>query len=158
MDFLKAGEDLPFVNIAVDKSQNLIMLTRWNNHVYVCDNLGNLKFQFERDGSYLLILSISKNNDIMIRSGDDRAVLTYSTEGNLKSTIKLPEGHAVRRVAFHHGICKITVLTYVEKEESLFLLGYSETGELENSVFFCKLELLLSIDMKSHPSGPIVVQ
>ena len=152
LDFLDAGEDLPYVNIAVDKNQNLIMITRRNNQVYVCDNLGNLKFQFERDGSSVRGLSISKNNDIMIKSGDERAVLTYSTEGNLKSTIKLPEGHKVRQVAFHHGICKIIVLTYVEKEDSFFLLGYSETGELENSVFFCKRESFLGMDMKSHPT------
>jgi hypothetical protein len=157
LDFLEAGEDLPFVNIAVDKNQNLIMLTRWNNQVYVCDNLGNLKFQFERDGSLVRILSISKNNDIMIGSGDYRAVLTYSTEGNLKSTIKLPEGHEVWRVAFHHGICKIIVLTYVKKEDSFFLLGYSESGQLENSVFFRKRDSW-EVEMKSYPSGPIAVK
>ena len=146
-------------NIAVDKNQNLIMITVLNNQVCVCDNLGNLKFQFERDGSWLRGLSISKNNDIMIASDDQRAVLTYSTEGNLKSTIKLPEGHEVWQVAFHHGICKIIVLTYVEKEDSWFLLGYSETGELENSVFFCKRDIYWqNIDMKSHPSGPIAVR
>ncbi len=127
------------MNIAVDKNQNLIMITDWNNQVadwnhqvHVCDNLGNLKFQFERDGSSRRSFSISKNNDIMIKSNDERAVLTYSTEGDLKSTIKLPKGHEVARVAFHHGICKIIVLTYVRKEESSFLFGYSETGELEN--------------------------
>ena len=157
LDFLEAAENYPNVNIAVDKNQNLILLTDWNIQVYVCDNLGNLKFQFERDGSWLGSLSISKNNDIMIRSDDNRAVLTYSTEGNLKSTIKLPEGHIVCRVAFHHGICKIIVLTYVEKEDSFFLLGYSETGELENSVFFRKGDSW-DVEMKSHPSGPIVVQ
>ena len=158
LDCLDAGEGIPYMNIAVDKNQNLILIIDWNNQVYVCDNLGNLKFQFERDGSYLPSLSISKNNDIMIVSDDERAVLTYSTEGNLKSTIKLPEGHEVWRVAFHHGICKIIVLTYVQKEASLFLLGYSETGELENSVFFCKRGSILNIDIKSHPSGPIAVQ
>ena len=159
LDFLDAGEDLPYMDIAVDKNQNLIMLTHWNNQVYVCDNLGNLKFQFEQDGSSWHNLSISKNNDIMIASDDIRAVLTYSTEGNLKSTIKLPEGHKVRQGAFHHGICKIIVLTRVEKEDSLFLLGYSETGELENSVFFCKGDIYWqNIDMKSHPSGPIAVK
>ncbi len=149
-------------NIAVDKNQNLIMITDWNNQVYVCDNLGNLKFQFERDGRWLRSLSISKNNDIVIESGDLRAVLTYSTEGNLKSTIKLPEGHEVRRVAFHHGICKIIVLTYVRKEESWFLLGYSESGELENSVFFCKKDpkhsTYMYVNVKSHPSAPFAVR
>ncbi len=161
LDFLEVGEDAPYVNIAVDKNQNLIMLTAWINQVYVCDNLGNLKFQFKRDGPWQRSLSISKNNDIMIVSDDERAVFTYSTEGNLKSTIKLPEGHEVEQVAFHHGICKIIVLTFVEKVESYFLLGYSETGELENSVFFRKKhsdEYSWDMYMKSHPSGPIAVQ
>ena len=36
---------LPHVIIAVDKNQNLIVLTNWNNQVYVCDNFGKLKFQ-----------------------------------------------------------------------------------------------------------------
>ena len=156
LDFLDAGEIPSYVNIAVDKNQNLIMITLYNNQVYVCDNLGNLKFQFERNGSSLRSLSISKNNDIMIRSDDHRAVFTYSTEGNLKSTIKLPEGHGVIQVAFHHSTCKIIVLTYVWKEESSFLLGYSETGELENSVFFCK-GYPSEVNLTSHPSGPIAV-
>ena len=161
LDFLEEAGKYPYVNIAVDKNQNLIMLTSWNNQVYVCDNLGNFKFQFDRDGIWLRRLSISKNNDIMIGSRDHRAVLTYSTEGNLKPTIKLPEGHEVEQVAFHHGICKIIVLTYVEKEDSFFLLGYSETGELGYSVFFCKRDTLKywwDIDMNSHPSGPIAVK
>ncbi len=157
LDFLHSGKAFSFVNIAVDKNQNLIMITNWNNQVYVCDNLGNLEFQFEGDGSLLRCLSISKNNDIMIGSEDGRAVLTYSTEGNLKSTIKLPKGHKVVRVAFHHGICKIIVLTRVKKKDSCFLLGYSETGEVENSVFFCKGHWSV-VGIKSHPSGPIAVK
>ncbi len=52
LDCLDGEVAFPDVNIAVDKNQNLIMITRWNNQVYVCDNLGNLKFQFERGGSY----------------------------------------------------------------------------------------------------------
>ena len=161
LDFLDAAPGDTEVNIAVDKNQNLIMITNRNNQVYVCENLGTLKFQFERDGDGLRSLSISKNNDIMIGSDDGRAVHTYSTEGNLKSTIKLPEGHEVRQVAFHHGICKIIVLTRVRKEDSWFMLSYSQSDELENSVFFCKgdtLKYWSDIDIKSHPSRPIVVK
>jgi hypothetical protein len=97
----------------------------------------------------------------MIVSDDCSAVQIYSTEGNLKSTIKVPEGHEVAEVTFHHGICKIIVLTSVEKQDSSwFLLGYSETGEPQNSVFFRKLGQWInsfSICMKSHPSGPVAV-
>jgi hypothetical protein len=158
LDFLDGGK-YSHVNIAVDKNQNLIMLTNWNDQVYICENTGKLKFQFKRDGDHLRSLSISNNNDIMIVSDDLSAVQIYSTEGNLKSTIKVPEGHQALRVAFHHGICKIIVLTYVEEQDSWFLLGYSETGELENSMFFRKRdqEYWWNVRIKSHPSGPVAI-
>jgi hypothetical protein len=155
LDFLDG--EYKYVKIAVDKNQNLIMLTDWNDQVYICETTGKLKFQFKRDGDDLRSLSISNNNDIMIVSDDRRAVQIYSTEGNLKSTIKVPVGHQAQRVAFHHGICKIIVVTYVEKQDSWFFLGYSETlSELENSVFFCK-GYGWQTNMKSHPSGPVAV-
>ena len=156
LDFLCTEKYTP-LNIAVDKNQNLIMLTALNNQVHVCDNTGKLKFQFQRDGSWLRSLSISNNNnDIMIVSNDHRAIHTYSIEGDLKSTIKLPDGHEAYDVAFRHSICKIIVLTYVKKEDSYFLLSYSETGELKNSVLFCKG--YAGVELKSHPSGPVAVR
>ena len=63
-------------------------------------------------------------------------------------------------VAFHHDICKKIVSTYVKREDSFFLLSYSETDELENSVLFCKKNpevYILDTEMKSHPSGPVAV-
>ena len=147
-----------YLRIAVDENQNLYMITFSDNQVYVCDNEGKLKFKFERDGDSLRSLSISNNNDVMIVSYDRRAVQIYTTEGNLKSTIKVPESHEARRVAFHHGMCKIIVLTWVGKQDSCFILSYSETGKLENSVFFCKGNPWENhLEMKSHPSGPVVV-
>ena len=147
-----------YLRIAVDKNQNLYMITFSDKQVYVCDNEGKLKFKFERDGDSLRSLSISNNNDVMIVSYDRRAVQIYTTEGNLKSTIKVPESHEARRVAFHHGMCKIIVLTWVGKQDSCFILSYSETGKLENSVFFCKGNPWENhLEMKSHPSGPVVV-
>ena len=133
LDFLDA-RGCPYVKIAVDKNQNLIM---GSDKVYVCDNLGNLKFQFEKDGGCVRSLSISKNNDIIIVSDDERAIRTYSTEGNLKFTIKVPKGHEVDQVAFQHGSCRVIVLTYVKKDKSRFLLCYYKSGELENSVLLC---------------------
>jgi hypothetical protein len=59
-------------------------------------------------------------------------------------------------VLFHHGICKIIVLTCVEEQDSWFLLGYSATGELEKSMFFHKGGYW-GIEIKSHPSGPVTV-
>ena len=157
LDFLD-GVECPYVMIAVDKNENLYMITNWNNQVYVCDNQGKLKFKFTRDGDYLHSLSISNNNDVMIVSYDRRVVQIYKTEGNLKSIIKVPEGHEAWNVAFHHGMCKIVVLTRVKKQDSWFILSFSETGELENSVFFRKRDPEGNyLDMKSHPSGPVVV-
>jgi hypothetical protein len=159
-DFLLDNDgEYVYVKIAIDKNQNLIMHTHWNDQVYICENTGKLKFQFKRDGDNLRSLSISNNNDIMIVSDDLRAVQIYSTEGNLESTIKVPIGLEAQRVAFHHGICKIIVLTYVEKQDSWFLLGYSETGKLENSMFFHKQDpkCWLNMRIKSHPSGPVAV-
>ena len=156
LDFLCTVEwPYEHMNIAVDKNQNLIMVAKWNNQVYVFDNTGKLKFQFQRDGRWLRSMSTSNNNDIMIVSDDCRAIHTYSTEGDLKSTIKLPDGPEALCVAFHHSICKIIVLTYDWNKEFLFLLSYSETGELENSVFFCKGYPW--VELKSHPSRPVAV-
>ena len=160
-DFLHTINMLTRVNIAVDKNQNLIMLTSWNNQVYVCDNSGKLKFQFQRNGDCLRSLSISNNNDIMIVSDCHSAIHTYSTDGDLKSTMKVTDGHEAWHVAFHYGICKIIVLSYAEKEDSYFLINYSKTGELENSVFFCTRNpevFFFDIEMKSHPGGPVVVR
>jgi hypothetical protein len=103
-------------------------------------------------------LGISGQDEIMIPSYDDRAVEIYSAEGNLKSTVKLPEGHEVYGLAFNYVICKIIVLTFVEEKDSYFLLCYTEAGELETTTFFSK-----TIDtddwpkIKSHPSGPVAI-
>ena len=157
LDFFDGG-GYRSVNIAVDENQNLYMITYWDNQVYVCDNAGKLKFKFERDGVCLHSLSISNNDNVMIASDDLSSIQMYTTEGKLKSTIRVPEVHEAWRVAFHHGICKIIVLTYDEEQDSWFILSYSETGELENSLFFRKRHPKRNcINIKSHPSGPAVV-
>ena len=94
----------------------------------------------------------------MIASDDLSAVKIYSIEGNVKFTMKVPEDHEVLRVVFHHGIGKIIVLTYVRKQDSWFLLGYSEKGELENSVFLTKVEYVWQVDIKSHSNGAFAVK
>ena len=156
LDFLDGGRG--FVEIAVDKNQRLIMCRE--NQVYVADNRGELISQFERDGLCTRSLDICNNNDIMIPSDDGSAVEVYSTEGNLKSTVKVPDGHEVKEVAFHHGIGKIIVLTYVSKQDTCFLLSYSETGKLEKSIFLSKRSLKrsrLDASIKCHSSGQFAV-
>ena len=158
LHFLTATDRYPCVKIAVDKNQNLYMITSWDNQVYVCDNAGKLKLKFKRDGDYqrslssCSSLSISNNNDVMIVSDDRSAVQIYTSEGDLKSTIKVPEGHKAWQVAFHHRMCKIIVLTYVWAQESSFMLSYSEKGELENSMLLNKGYHIVG-PLSCHPKG-----
>ena len=157
LDFMKAKSILCLVNIAINKNNNIIMIKGKDSHVYICDNTGKLLHKFEHDSSELPSLSISEQDKIITSSGDLKAMVTFSEEGNLKSTVKLPEGHKIRGVAYHYVIRKIIVLTYVYKNMSYFLLCYTEAGDLETSTFFCKRINLEFIKITSHPSGPVAV-
>ena len=156
LHFLTTTNGLPYVKFAVDQNQNLYMITGWDNQVYVCDNAGKLKLKFKRDGHDARNFSISNNNDVMIVSDDLSAVQIYTSEGDLKSTIKVPGGHEAWRVAFHQGMCKIIVLTRVWKQDSWFIFSYSETGELENSVLLHKGDD--DRGLWCHPKGPCAFQ
>ena len=145
------------VMIAITKNNNIVMIQYGDPQVYICDNSGKLKHKFQR-GSRFPCLGICAQDEIMVSSDDDQTVEIYSEEGNLKSTIELPEGHLVNGVAFHYAIWKIIVLTYVERNDSNFLLCYTEAGELETTTFFAKrigVEYWLMIN--SHPSGPVAI-
>ena len=147
-----------YVKIAITKNNNIVMVRYGDPQVYICDNTGKLKHKFERGSLDLRSLGICGQGEIMIPSDDDRAVEIYSEEGNLKSTIKLPEGHKVRGLEFHYVICKIIFLTYVEKKDSYFLLCYTEAGELEITTFFStRIAGELPPKIKSHPSGPVAI-
>ena len=157
LHFLTTTHRFSSENIAVDKNQNLYVTTYRDYQVYVCDNAGKLKLKFKRDGHNPCRLSISNKNDVMIVSDDRSAVQIYTSEGDLKSTIEVP-GAGAYSVAFYHRMCKIIVLTYFGKHNSWFILSYSETGDLDNSVFFCKGDQFQDdVNMKSHPSGPVAV-
>ena len=148
------------VNIAVDSKQNLRVIARLDKKVYLCDDRGQVKSHFERAGDSLRSLDVFGNGDVMIESENCHAVHVYGTEGELKSTLEVPEGHQVCQVAFYHGICKPVVLTYVKEQISWFLLCFSENGEFEKSVFVSKKDPEQSswaVDMKSHPSGLLAV-
>ena len=153
-DFLEARDIRPLVRIAINKNNNIIVIRSCDPHLYICDNTGELKHKFKRPSLSPCNLSISNKNEIIMSSDDHLSVHFYSEEGNLKSTIKVPEGHRVGSVAFHYVIYKIIVLTYVE--ENVFLLCYSETGELETSTFFCRSSYG-SAYVTSHASGPVAV-
>ena len=157
LDFLK-GIIRIYVSIAVKKN-NDIVITKWSDsEVFVCDDRGNLKHKFKRQPDFLGSLSISNKNEIMMRGSKyDNAVYIFSEEGNLKSTIKLLEGHEIRDVAFHFVFSKIIVATYVRKKDSFFFLCYTEKGELESTTYFNKSEDIIDLQITSHPNGPVVV-
>jgi hypothetical protein len=155
LDFIDVS--FSYVSIAINKNNNIIMINNQDPHVYICDNTGTLQDKFEHDSSLLSSLSISEQDKIIISSGDGKAMVTFSEEGNLKSTVKLPEGHEIYAVVYHYVIRKIIVLTYVDKNNSYFLLCYTEAGDLETSTFFCKRIELEVIKITSHPSGPVAV-
>jgi hypothetical protein len=151
--FLKAINYV--LEIAINKNNDIIMTGHCDPQVYICDNTGKLKHKFERSSHTLPILGISGQDEIMISSKNYQVVEIYSEEGNLKSTIKLPEGHKVRGLAFHYDICKIIILSRVERK--YVLLCYTEAGELETTTFFGKTDEFQIPNIKSHPSGPVAV-
>ena len=156
LDFLK-GTTGYSVSIAVKMNNDIVISKRKDSEGFVCDDRGNLKHKFERKTHFLDSLTISNKNEIMIGSDDDNAVHIYSEEGNLKSTIKPPEGHKIRQVAFHFVFSKIIVVTYVRKKNSIFLLCYTEEGELESTTYFCTRSDIRDLKITSHPNGPVVV-
>ena len=146
-----------WVNVAINKNNDIVMMKVNDPNVYVCDNTGRVKHKFQHDADSLRDLAITDQNEIVI-SSYDMAVSVYTEKGNPKSTIKLPESNRPYGVTFHHVISKIIVLTYNKEEDSFFLLCYCEAGELESSTFCCNLS-----DGKgrpyltSHPNGPVAV-
>ena len=156
LDFFE-GTCGDLVRIAINKNNNIIMVKVDDPNVYICDNTGKLRHKFEHESDRLPSLCTCGPDGIMISSRYRNAVHIYSEEGNLKSTIKLPEGHKVRGVAFHYAICKIIVLTYSEKEDSYFLLGHTEAGVLETTTFFCKRIGFELPEITSHLGGPVAV-
>jgi hypothetical protein len=155
LDFMDASFN--WVSIAINKSNNIIMIKGGDPHVYICDNTGKLQHKFEHGSGWLTSLSISGQDKIITSSRNLKAMVTFSEEGNLKSTVQLPEDHQIFGIAYHYVIRKIIVLTYVDKNDSYFLLCYTEAGDLESSTFFCKRIDYEDIKITSHPSGPVAV-
>ena len=157
MDFLTFNDAITMV---INKSNDIIISQRDDHYVYICDDVGQLKHKFETTTfQYLPTLAISEQNEIITSYCFSKDVKMYTVEGNLKSTIELPEHHHVMSVAFHHVMCKIIVLSRKDDvNSSCFLLSYTESGELETTTFVCKgVVHIFGMTIRSHPSGPFVV-
>ena len=155
----------PVVQIALNRNNDIIMVKYGDSRVYVFHNSGKLKHKFERDSDYPFFLSISNKNEIIVPSDRCKAVNLYTEEGNLKSTIKLPESHVIKGVAFHYVLGRMIVLTYVKEKDSFFrcfLLCYSEAGKLEFDMLLCdvsqgRYSQFPVIVITSHSAGPAAV-
>ena len=158
LDFLeiRCGSEIKMV---INKNNDIIITQIDDPNVYICDELGQLKHKFEATTfKHEPTLGISEKNEIITSCFYREDVKIYTEEGNLKSTINLPEDHMVVSVAFHHVMGKIIVLTWKVGDDSCFLLSYSESGELETTTFVGKdIFPMYEISLKSHPSGPVVV-
>ena len=145
-----------YMTIKINKSNDIIIRQYKDPVAYICDNVGQLKHKFETTNfDCTPILSISEKNEIITSHGSHMQVEIYTEEGNLKSTMKLPEDHEVLSVAFHHVLSEIIALTSNYSDGSYFLLNYSESGELKTTAFVCRN--CRDIAITSHPSGPFVV-
>ena len=142
-----------YVSLAVNKNKDIAMTGEDN--VYVCDVTGQIKYELKRK-SFPLSIGVSENNEIFIGLVDN--TVEIYTEGNLKTTIKLPACDSVLGVAFHFGISKIIVLSKHEEKESYYLHCYSETGEQHMSTCLGKPAYFgFFTNITSHPSGPAAV-
>ena len=144
------------VRLAVNKNKDIVMIG--DDCIYVCDVTGQLKYKFKPKRSPSFI-GVSKNNEIIIGSLGGNIVEIYTEEGNLKTTIKLPEGHEVRGVAFHFSISKISVLSRHpgEDQHTYYLYFYSETGEHDTSTCLSDITYNNFATVTSHPRGPALV-
>jgi hypothetical protein len=152
-DFLP--KDKTRLRLAINKNNNIVMAPL-SDRVYVCDHTGQLKYTFEHEKPAICYMSVSDNNEIMLASYRGDAVEIYTEEGNVKFKIELPAGHVVGGMAFHFVIRKIIVLTKVYDSDSYFLHRYSETGELETSMF-CFNDSSSFNHITSHSSGPFAI-
>ena len=140
---------LPF--LAVTKNKDIVMK---NENVYICDVTGQLKYEFEPN-CWDNVIGLSENNEIIMGTKKGYIVEIYTEERNLKSTIKLPEGHKVIGVAFHFGLSKIIVLS--QENDKFYLYLCSETDEEHKSTFLGKKYMQFSFRIISHPRGPAAV-
>ena len=158
LDFLDLeGYHRTGMRVAI-KNDGIVMIDLYDPSVYVCDLSGILKHKFERDSrdTHEYSLALSGLDEIIISAGKGTAVKIYSEEGSQTLSIKLPEGHEVYGVAFHHMLRKIIVLSCYLKD--YFLLCYTEAGELEILTFFCRrIGNEYPPKITSHQSGPVAV-
>ena len=167
LHFLSKLREYRFKNVrmAVGKDDIIVIKPSMFGSVYICDNTGQLKYNFVWQPSELdvinKLISISDKNEFILAGFVSHNVDLVIEEGELKLTLTLQKDHTVFGVAFHYITRKIIVLSKLYdfwKDNSYHLHCYSETGELENSMFLCNENRSgVFISITSHPSGPVAV-
>ena len=155
LDYQNAPKFLNLVNIAINKSNDIIMIGEYDPNVYTFDNTGQFKRKFEAMSNWLPNLSFFKQDEIMITNRN--IIRMYTEEGNRTSTIEVQEGHEVIGVAFHFAVYKIIALTFVKQEDCCYLLCFSENGKQETTFLFSKRIETDIPQVRSNLKGHVVV-
>ena len=155
LNFVENADDINTNSLAINKNNNIVIHIA--PRVYVCDQTGQLKYKFgENIPSRVSCYTSFPDNEIMLVLIEGDAAEIYTEEGNLKLRLKLPAaGLQIMGAAFHFVLRKIMVLNMMEREFSMLLHCYSETGKLETSMRVDILDIFS--DMMSHPSGPAAI-
>ena len=122
-----------------------------DEHVYVCETNGKLKFSFsllERFGQ--VFLSNSDENEILVGHGQTVCVYTY--KGNLIKTIKVPDGYKIRGLVFNDITKNIIVIC--KTSNCIQVVSYDKKTNMQT--------LSLGLDMwsfslSSHPKGLVAL-
>lgn len=138
LEFLSSRHIVGITTQIKVRNKFLLIKKTEDEHVYVCEANGKLKFSFslvERLGQ--VFLSNSDENEILVGHGETVCVYTY--KGNLIKTIKVPDSHKIHGVAFNEITKKIIVIC--KTSNCMHVLSYDRKGNMQT--------LSLGLDMWS---------
>ena len=145
------------VSLTVKKNKDIVM--RGRDNVYVFDNTGQLKYEFETKCPPYFI-DVTPNNGTIVAPYFSNSVEIYTEKGHLWTTIDLPATHNILGMAFHFGINKIIYTTSESEKNYFFLHSYSEKGEQYSSICLGSVSdynEFRHYRITSHPSGPAAI-
>ena len=132
---------VPALNCVVDNDDDIIIKVRFDDHLYVCDNNGNIKsrLSLEQGAAYYsegvtILECVTDKNKIVIRCGTRSSpdkVLVYTKEGTLKRTIKV-KGEVLGVKYNDSTSSKIEILVDNESGKRPYtILSYNDNDEVE---------------------------
>ena len=135
-----------------------------SDRVYVCDSSGTLKYRLPLEenssyhlGDYISLQCVTDQNELVMCTSKN--VLVYTSEGNLKRTIKVK--HVDENVTYNHQTSKIEILVRKEPRigttTSFSVVSYSENDEVERLYVPVEDWELIS-NISHHPAGPRMIR